>query len=489
MSHPNTSALEEYSPSFTSRESSLERVTMIHVASLLIMAAWAFGGNADWARIMIGCWASLSLPLFFNLVRDAASRRHSLPRLLHCLWPLLGFNLLVIISLFSPGFWVGTYEGETFYIKNDVSQFLPSSARPPLSLMALWVFDGIYLSCFNLLLAIKSRKAFRGLLLVLSANALALAIFGTLQKLVHAKGLYFGLQPSPQTKFFSSFIYHNHWGAFTVLMLVVGLGVFFHYLRRHDIRELMQTPAMLVAASSVLLAISVPLSGSRSASIMTLFLLLIAVFQWLRINSHRRQSRSGHRYGSLAAAILIMAVVIFAAYKLGEPVIRERLEETSNQITQAKVDDRLNQRMVLYQDTWNMAKDRLLFGWGMASYPNVFVLYNTQDKGAGDNLPHFYHDAHSDWLQSLAELGLVGTALIALCGLTPLWHFRHSLGRSPISNYLLLGTGMILLYAWVEFPFGNTAVVIAFWLCFFTALRYSQCDSNTHTKPITSHAE
>jgi hypothetical protein len=39
---------------------------------------------------------------------------------------------------------------------------------------------------------------------------------------------------------------------------------------------------------------------------------------------------------------------------------------------------------------------------------------------------------------------------------------------------LLAGCGLVLLYAWIEFPFGNTAVALTWWLCFFVCLRYAR---------------
>jgi O-antigen ligase len=458
----------------TKGEHQLERGTLIHASLLLIIATWAFGGNAPWARLLLAVWATLSLPLTVFLLRDILKRRNCLPKSLHCLWPLLGLDILVLVSLLHPGFRTGSIEGEMLYFNNNVSPLIPSSARPDLTVPALWLFNGIYLTCFNLVLAIKSRRSFRILLIIQLVNGLALAVFGTFQKLTHASGLYFGLQPSPQPTFFASFIYHNHWGAYTVLMVAAGLGLGFHYLRRHKLAELVRTPAMLAGIAVTFLALSVPLSSSRSCSVMILFLLLLALLHWARL-----QSDTGSRSGGINARTLTgmaVAVLLFlgASYKLSEPVILKRMTDTREQLAAIKQSDAHNQRYILYRDTWRMAKDRLSFGWGMGSYPMVFVLYNTQDRGALDRLPHYYHDAHSDWLQSVAELGLVGTGLIILCALVPLWHFRHGLGASPVSVYLLTGTGLILLYAAVEFPFGNTAVIIGFWLCFFTALSYGK---------------
>ena len=52
----------------------------------------------------------------------------------------------------------------------------------------------------------------------------------------------------------------------------------------------------------------------------------------------------------------------------------------------------------------------------------------------------------------------------------------------PLPGYLLAGCGLILLYAAVEFPFGNPAVTIAFWLTFFSALQYVRLSSRARSE-------
>src|ERR1035438_6081421 len=98
--------------------------------------------------------------------------------------------------------------------------------------------------------------------------------------------------------------------------------------------------------------------------------------------------------------------------------IQARTSKTREQIAAMWAAGGIGSRSVLYHDTWRMARDRLLFGWGMGSYPVVFSLYNSQESKV-DRLPVIYHDAHSDWLQSAAELGLAGTALIGAAAALP----------------------------------------------------------------------
>ena len=121
-----------------------------------------------------------------------------------------------------------------------------------------------------------------------------------------------------------------------------------------------------------------------------------------------------------------------------------------------------------------MACARLWYGQGLGSYGTVFAFYNTQH--AVDNLPQYYEYAHSDWLQLLAETGITGATLYALFLVLPLAALGGMRGVSAPPLYLLAGCGLILLYAWIEFPFGNPAVTLTFWICYFSAVRWAQLD-------------
>ena len=93
----------------------------------------------------------------------------------------------------------------------------------------------------------------------------------------------------------------------------------------------------------------------------------------------------------------------------------------------------------------------------------------------------FHHQSHSDWLQAPAELGVARTALVLLLGAVPLAALRRTGPTGALPGCLLAGCGLIALYAWVEFPFANPAVMLTFWLCFFTAIRYAQLDAHART--------
>src|SRR5882724_2558865 len=221
----------------------LENLAAVHVGLLFVLATWALGGSTAWAQTALALLGSFGIFVTAAAIRERLlSRRDSLTAL-HWLWPLGGLNLLVLLSALHPLFRTAVIESAEVLIPIPVSRWVPASANPIASVEQLWLLDVLYLSCFNLTLAVRRRRTLRLLLLAMAANALALAVFGTLQKLTHAPGLFFGRIESSNVTFFASFIYHNHWGAFVVLMVAASLGLVFFAVRRPGYRDFWHSPA------------------------------------------------------------------------------------------------------------------------------------------------------------------------------------------------------------------------------------------------------
>ncbi len=453
---------------------------LLHLAGFVVFTTWAFGGQAGWARQGIAIWGGVGVILFVLACRfrgrDAGES--SWPAL-RWLWPLWLYDAVVIVSCFNPNFREVVQGGERSLVMADPIAWLPSAARPALAWKELWQFNVIVLSCFNLCLVATQRRFLRTVLLVLAGNAVALAVFGTFQKLVGAKGLWFGLVPSPNNRFFSTFIYHNHWGAFILLSTAVCLALLFQALRRGGHRDLWHSPVLLGALVTLLLAASVPLSASRSCSVLVALLLLGALgsfLAWLvRRRRERRESAVLPVAGALLAALLAAAAITY----LGRHSIAERLHQTTRQISK---EDTYTSRLTLYRDTWRMAAEKPWFGWGLESYAHVFRVFNTQRAVEKWVWIPFYAEAHNDWFQSLAETGFIGTGLLVLLGLLPLLAVPWRRVGSAVPRWLLAGNGLLLFYAWVEFPFASPAVMLTFCATFSCAIRYAVLDVRTQEK-------
>jgi len=259
----------------------------------------------------------------------------------------------------------------------------------------------------------------------------------------------------------------------------VSLGLVFHFARRREARDFWHSPAFAGLVAIVLLAATLPLSSSRSTTVLAVAFLGAALAHWfIRLVRQRRAFKESILLPVGGAAVAI-AIAGFFAYDLSEDIIQTRIDATRTQLADMRATGETIPRQVLYRDTLHLAQEKIWFGWGMGSYPTAFFTRNSQHHPHADGLPEYYHDAHSDWLQSLAELGAIGTGILLLCALVPLWYRRRVIGQSPLSVYLLAGCIIVLLYSALEFPFGNRAVVICFWTCFFCAIHYGRIDAGT----------
>lgn len=454
-----------------------EQLVLVHLAVLVVGLSWWFGGQSPGARQALLAWGTLGMILFFLGWGTLRQRGLAAFSPVRHLWPLIVFDALVLASCLNPSTQVVTRAGEEMFLHVDPRwSWLPSTARPDLSWRELWQFNGIVLSCYNAFLFLQRKRVLRKLLVVVAANALALAIFGTFQKLSGAGGLWFGQVPTPQPYFFATFVYHNHWGAFTVLNVACCLGLLFHALRKGGHRDFWHSPVLLGSVAVVFIAATAPLSGSRSSTaLLGLFLAGALTHFLLRIIRRRREH---HESAVLHVGAIVLAATIAVAgiAYLSRDVIRTRAQLTATQLDRLRAEDTLNSRLQLYRDTWRMAAEKPVFGWGLESYGDVFRIFNTQRAQELWFGQRVYREAHNDWFQSLAEVGFGGTALLLLLGLAPLWRVPWRRIDSSLPRYLLAGGAIVLLYAWVEFPFANPSVMVGFWLGLFVAARYARLD-------------
>lgn len=458
----------------------LDKIVLGHLLILNIGITWAFGGQIGWARQALLIWGSIGIGLFvfaaFRSWRKGQPRRQVIGHL----WPLILFDIVVGLSCLNPSFQSFLSQGELYFkLATPPYSWLPSSARPDLSLRELWQFNAIVLSCYNLVLVVRSRRVLRNFLLLLAANSVLLAIFGTFQKLLGSTGPWFGMVQTRQTYFFSTFVYHNHWGAYILLITGLCLGLLFYFWKRGGYRDLWHSPVLAGAVATLLLAATIPLSGSRSSSLLLGLLLfgalLHALWRLFRQYQHRQESTTR----PILALVLTVALALMAVMYLGDEIIAKRSRQTSEQFSSFRTDNNLSNdsRLTLYRDTVRAGSVKPWFGWGLETYGDVFRIYNSQRAAEVWFGQPYYREAHSDWLQSFAESGVVGTSLLVLLGLVPLWRVRSRVFSSVLPRYLLSGCGLVLLYAWLEFPFANPAVMIAFWCCLYSAAHYAALDS------------
>ncbi len=453
-----------------------ERRVLLHAGLVGVVSAWLYGGMGPHGEWILAALASPAAWFLFAEARDrrAAGDRAGLLRLLRWLAPLAFLAALVVVGALNPS------HRETFIFDGLVLRpvphvtWLPASARPLDGLRTLACLGGLALVGMSLAFCVQSRLGLRRLVLTLALNTLALAVLGTLQRQMHAAGPFFSEVPSPNPAWFATFFYYNHWGAYATLATAAAFALVFQSLKQTPDRGWLHGPGPSLALAALLIAATGPLSGSRSATVLLLALALAALALALR-HVYRLGARRSHR-SALAGAVGVGALAALAAALVAfqsREVLARRLAQTVEQIAEVSAGPVAHGRPALYADTWRMATDRPVFGWGLESYGSIFVRY-TRFRPGPDGLRTAFEDAHSDWLQSLAEVGFVGTVALLLFALVPLFETLRRDRPSVFSGWLLGGCGLIAAYAWVEFPLACPAVVGLWWILFFAALRHLQ---------------
>lgn len=465
-------------PSSASADERFERLALLHAGAFVVLCSWGFGGNVWWLELPLQLFGALSIPILcigFLVTKDyTRCRRMSVWTLL----VLLVYNAIVLAGLLNPNHHAVYFGNTRFLAPGGDITWLPSVAKSADTLNALAWFDVAVLSALSVYSFVHNRRRLRALLFVLISNALLLAIFGTLQNFLRAPGPYFGLVKAPNTYFFSTFLYHNHWGPFMILCLSMALGLAWHYYRREggNYRDIWHSPSMTVLVITLFLAASIPLSASRSCTVLALLLLSFALFHYIRtvISRNRRQHKPST--GPIAFALFAVGFGVAGVIWSAEPVIEQRIQKTIGQLTDEKDNEVSASRFVAYHDTLNLFLERPVFGWGRGSYSTAFYTFNSQDRLRRAH-PSVYRDAHSDWLQCLAENGIVGSLLILLVAAIPTASILQTREGSILARYLLIGCGLVLFQALYEFPFGNPGVALLWWLCFLGAARYTKLKS------------
>ena len=170
---------------------------------------------------------------------------------------------------------VNDHKLKDFTTQGDLSggQILPRSFDLSTGLQRGGILMGV-LSICALLYWTAGREMIRKLLLVFFLNGLILSILGIAVQ-VSGSSKMLWLFDSSNTHFFSTFHYHNNWGAFCILSLCSGLALSnYHLRRRHP--EKSNNPWLFFLIMSIFLLATLPLARGR-VSICAGIIILLAL--------------------------------------------------------------------------------------------------------------------------------------------------------------------------------------------------------------------
>ena len=401
------------------RPERLEELLLPGAGLVLAFAALSFGAAPVWARGVVELSALALVGLWWTASALRGEMRFYLPALF---FPLLAIFLLACLQGYA-----------------GLSVYPPATRAEVWELLAVGAF---FLLLHNQLSSLARLERFTTGLLLFAA---ALAVFGILQSVSFNGRLYWTWEVPQGGTPFGPFINRNHYAAWVLLLVPLA---WVKLTRHHRRRELQFFWGLVL----FLLGLSIMLSRSRAGTVLfVLGLLLVWFFA-------RPRRSSGRLRVWLPLGLILLAALVTLALDTGKVV--SRWGALGEALGGTETGDRY--RWQIWRDTGGMIADRLWLGSGLETFGVLSDSYRSFYSGRQ------WLRAHNDYLQWLAETGLVGGALalwflvvfartaaekLRLAQQDPQW--RLSAGA-------FVGCLLVLLHSLVDFPLRVPANALLF---------------------------
>lgn len=426
------------------------------VTLCLVATAWGFAGRATWAPA-----AFTSLSFVAALIAVILARGRGEPLHLRAFLPLGAFSLLVGVSLLNtshlpvpgqPGAWLPR-EGWISWLPTTVDRATTAEKALPW-LSALLLGGALRQARFSP----TARNLFWSIWI---AHGLVLAFVGIYFHLTSPYEI-LGAFRDRHGYHFGPFVYRNHWTAYAAILVMTALGFAFSAFHLWRNRRGRWDGMLAGLGAALLLGITPIIPGSRSGTLI-LSTVLVAAFARLAFLMLRSPSPGGGSARGPRRALALTGfatIILLALAPMLKAPLQNHWQRTLYQ-AQAYADGTDELRFLLTRDSLRMAAQRPIWGWGVGSYAHVFPLFQgdylrDENGRASARIIH----AHNDWAHLLAEAGVFGFSILVL----PLVILVRRAGadKGVRVRWALGGLALTLIYALVDFPLHNPAVLLLF---------------------------
>ena len=319
-----------------------------------------------------------------------------------------------------------------------------------------WFKSLLYAIGFGLtLLVITNRNRAKVFAYVLVIFALVLAVYGLMLHLTEFTHSWFGNTLSHSSRAIATYVNPNHFAGFLEITLAIGIGLLIAGLRDGQaqtwkqflkrILEWIFSPKMRLRLMLCVLVIALVATHSRMGNTAFFASMIIAGVIGLAFS----------RYATRGTVVLLVSLIAIDVFIVGSWF---GLEKLANRIEQTSVAYRPNESTESLESRAEPAKygldliaDYPLFGAGPGSWYVAFPRYR------GGDLSSFFDYAHNDYVQFVAESGLLGGAILfaivawsLVVALIAQFRRRDLLMRG-LSFASIMGITSILIHSSVDF--------------------------------------
>jgi O-antigen ligase len=306
--------------------------------------------------------------------------------------------------------------------------------------------------CFLLVQTLTRSREVRSVATALTIYGASIALFAVLQNLSAPTKLYRLKTSHLGGWIYGPYVNHNHYAGLMEMLIPVPLV--FAFSRFGHTRE-----RWIAASAAAFMGATIFLSGSRGG--MIAFTVQVAIFIALIFREHQKRNLA-----ILLSAFLLLSIGVIAW--TGGREVKARIATLA---AEKHSDISTDIRLQIDRDILRMSRKRPILGWGQGTFANVYPRFRS-----------FYTDflvnaAHNDYLQVLAETGILGFG-------TMMWFLvsvlRPALRKSDkwasdlngaVAVAAILGISGILIHSLVDFNMqipGNAALFYS--LCTVAAM-------------------
>ena len=436
----------------------------------MAFTAWGLAGVQLWSLhtllaggLLTFLLSVVPLPAEWNGWDGAHGNGKNYKRLLRFpfFWLSLAFLLYLLIQGLNPS-WEQVRSDKGWWVERiEAVSWLPAGVKtsyePMNAFRVLASFAATFSLVWGLWVGVRRRRSAIVLLWTLVLSGVGMAMVAIIQKFTGADAVLWKVASS-NPSFWGTFFYRNEAVAYLNIIIFACAVLYFYHYNRAERRGQSGGPHLLLFVFVLLLFVSIGLALSRGGilfgGVMTVCFVFAAAARWLFSHAVRN---------SLLLTVLMGSVLIGAGVGLFQYVDLEDIEKRFGNIEKTIEHADRDARALSSLATWDMAQDNLWLGWGAGSfryifpkyqkrYPEIFYVRHHPRRGWIGR--RFYHYAHNDVVQFVAEYGIIGCSLLLLAFGYWIWCllFRAS-GNAMSACMLLLGLVLALGHAFVDFVY------------------------------------
>ncbi len=349
--------------------------------------------------------------------------------------PLLLLGVYALVQIIPFGNFVDVTGIES--IPRTISADPFATKVTAMHIFALCIFFGAAL------IFIESAARLRLTGNVLTIFGFVYAFYAILQSVLSPDAIY-GIYRT-QANSFGSFVNRNDFAAVVVMLASIPLGLIFTGAVSRD-KKLLYIVAIALMATSMLL------SGSRGG-----FVAMLAAVIFLVIITTRAKGRKNFLLKAALSALLIIGAVGGAIFVGGETSLSRLAESTKEIDTPPETTNRFH----IWSVTVKVIADNLPLGAGLGAFPQAYSKFDT--LGGYQRV----EQAHNDYLQLLADAGIIGLILGSVFLFAV---FRQGFASVSVENNFRKGIAAgafagclgVLVHSLFDFVLHITAVAVIF---------------------------